>query len=425
MGKPNGNGFTVGHTWKEEFQTKFIPYLMDCIGDADLYQHMYDTIFNTRRCIKGEKTRELSDKSELTGHIMCADENDNLKIKNIHVLYCDWYNDEDKFQKTLKTLIGIYNNDPNALKERDAFMNTKYYDASWTGPDEALNEAEPPKEVDAPKEVESVAAYTPNATITGNNKTDPVIQSMNNTPEQNVFNSSIKKEDDKERITFNSQFFEDNRTQEPQNEASFIQRLPDGRIIFPDGTVYIDPNVLMANRTVYPMAPMTPEQQAAVQNCVPIQYGGTPYVPEFVSMDPDVNQIYNVEAPEQATPEPVTENAAPGYIIDNRILEQDDTKIPYCEYVMDSGSVLAARTKFNNDNIFIPTSKMATGLIKRKRVIKEIYKRTGMVSALFSFKYLHDQNHFGIWMCTCNNTWLTIDYVNGAYSFTEEAIPSK
>lgn len=303
-------------------------------------------------------------------------------------------------------------------------MSSKLYDMSWIESEEekkAKNKSKQEKQ----KEVVSEAAYTPNTTITGN-KPDPVLQSMNNNiPEQNVFNSSIKREDGKERVIFNSQFFEDNRTQEPHNEASFIQRLPDGRIIFPDGTVYIDPNVLMANRVVYPMAPMTPEQQAAVQNCVPIQYGGTPYVPEFVSMDPDVNQIYNVEAPEQATPETVNENVAPGYIIDNRILEQDDGKIPYCEYVMDSGSVLAARTKFNNDNIFIPTSKMATGLIKRKRVIKEIYKRTGMVSALFSFKYLHDQNHFGIWMCTCNNTWLTIDYVDGAYSFTEEAIPSK
>lgn len=408
---------TKGMSIKDVYYTKFIPMLMDKIGDADEYQRIYDKVLKKGRYIersyKGENLSSII--PEWLGH-------PSNKIANIEILFKDWYNG-DGFEEDFNIMMGIYKDDEKAISIKDEYLKTHPYVKSCI--EEEEEKAKQQESTEQSKEIESIAAYTPTATILPTNpKLDPVVQSMgNNIPEQNVFNSSVSKEDgDKERVTFNSNFFEDNRTQEPVNEASFIQHFADGRVVYPDGTVMIDPNVLLANRNVYPPAPMTPEQAASLMSTVQVQYGGIPYVPEFVNVENGINETVTVEAPNNTTPAIQPETVAPEFIIDNRILPQDDGKIPYCEYVMDSGSVLDARTKFNNDDVFIPASKTATGLIKRKKVIKEIYGRTGMTAALFSFKYIHNQNQFGIWMCTCNDTWLTIDYCNGAYSFTEQVM---
>ena len=57
-GSPNKiNGFVriISEEIVKEFKTKFLPDLMDEIGDADLYQKMYDNLLTSRRSIHGEQ----------------------------------------------------------------------------------------------------------------------------------------------------------------------------------------------------------------------------------------------------------------------------------------------------------------------------------------------------------------------------------
>ena len=347
-------------------------------------------------------------------------------MSNLDLLFGEWYNDSDAFDKSLDLLIRIAKeDDKEALKIKDNYLKTHPYRKSHL--EEKEEEEEKKKNKEKPKEIvvqEPVgeAAYTQTAQ-------DQVASSMaaNNIPEQNIYNSTVHKpEEERSRVEFTSQFFEDNRDAEPENAATFHHVFPDGRVMMPDGTVHVDPSILMQNRPVYPMQPMTQQVMQNVNMYVPMQYGGIPYQPEYFNIESDSNVVDVPFEPIQESNQNKPVSKAPEYIIDNRIIPSNDKgeDIPWCEFLMDSAAVYNARVRFNNDEIFIPASKTATGLIKRKNIIREIYHRTGMVSGLFSFKYINTKSQFGIWMCTCNNTWLTIDYVNGAYSFTEE-VPAR
>ena len=406
---------TKGMSYKDIYTTRFLPDLMDKIGDPDKYQDIYDKVFKKGRFIEGYTYNEEGTKFRCS----CL-EIDKDKMSNLDLLFGEWYNDSDAFDKSLDLLIRIAKeDDKEALKIKDNYLKTHL--------EEKEEEEEKKKNKEKPKEIvvqEPVgeAAYTQTAQ-------DQVASSMaaNNIPEQNIYNSTVHKpEEERSRVEFTSQFFEDNRDAEPENAATFHHVFPDGRVMMPDGTVHVDPSILMQNRPVYPMQPMTQQVMQNVNMYVPMQYGGIPYQPEYFNIESDSNVVDVPFEPIQESNQNKPVSKAPEYIIDNRIIPSNDKgeDIPWCEFLMDSAAVYNARVRFNNDEIFIPASKTATGLIKRKNIIREIYHRTGMVSGLFSFKYINTKSQFGIWMCTCNNTWLTIDYVNGAYSFTEE-VPAR
>lgn len=412
---------TKGMSYKDIYTTRFLPDLMDKIGDPDKYQDIYDKVFKKGRFIEGYTYNEEGTKFRCS----CL-EIDKDKMSNLDLLFGEWYNDSDAFDKSLDLLIRIAKeDDKEALKIKDNYLKTHPYRKSHL--EEKEEEEEKKKNKEKPKEVvvqEPVgeAAYTQTAQ-------DQVASSMaaNNIPEQNIYNSTVHKpEEERSRVEFTSQFFEDNRDAEPENAATFHHVFPDGRVMMPDGTVHVDPSILMQNRPVYPMQPMTQQVMQNVNMYVPMQYGGIPYQPEYFNIESDSNVVDVPFEPIQESNQNKPVSKAPEYIIDNRIIPSNDKgeDIPWCEFLMDSAAVYNARVRFNNDEIFIPASKTATGLIKRKNIIREIYHRTGMVSGLFSFKYINTKSQFGIWMCTCNNTWLTIDYVNGAYSFTEE-VPAR
>ena len=406
---------TKGMSMEDIYQTRFLPDLMDKIGDPDIYQDIYDRVFKKGRFIEGfvgpgTTNTYMSDFMDI----------DRNKMSNLDLLFDEWYNNSDAFDKSLDLLIRIAEeNDKEALKAKEDYLKKHPYHKSHIEEKEEEEAKKKNKEV-----VESVgeAAYTQ----TGY---DQVASNMaaNNIPEQNIYNSTIQKTDDDERgrVEFTSKFFEENRNNMPQeNAATFHQILPDGRVVMPDGTIYVDPNVLMQNRQTYPQMPMNQQIMDNVNTYVPIQYGGIPYQPEYFNIESDI--VEPTYEPIQEVNQVKPEVKAPEFIIDNRIIASKDNgeKIPWCEYLMDSAAAYKVRNSFNNDEVFIPASKTATGLIKRKDIIREIYRRTGMTSGLFSFKYINSKTQFGIWMCTCNNTWLTIDYMNGAYSFTEE-VPAR
>ena len=168
MSKPNG---TIGCDRIEEFQTKFIPDLMDRIGDADLYQKIYQDILKKGRMLKGAHPS----KDDFEWACICI-KHDHDKMSNLDVLYGDWYNDDDAFKKDLDFVVKLYNNDPEAIKIRDEYLKTHPYVKSHY--EEKEEEEEKLKAAEDEKEVESVAAYTPNTTITGNKPDTVLLQSL-------------------------------------------------------------------------------------------------------------------------------------------------------------------------------------------------------------------------------------------------------
>ena len=160
---------TKGMSIKNVYYTKFIPMLMDKIGDADEYQRIYDKVLKKGRYIersyKGENLSSII--PEWLGH-------PSNKIANIEILFKDWYNG-DGFEEDFNIMMGIYKDDEKAIAIKDEYLKTHPYVKSCIEEEE---EAKQQETTEQPKEVESVAAYTPNTTITGNKPDTVLLQSL-------------------------------------------------------------------------------------------------------------------------------------------------------------------------------------------------------------------------------------------------------
>ena len=117
---------TKGMSYKDIYTTRFLPDLMDKIGDPDKYQDIYDKVFKKGRFIEGYTYNEEGTKFRCS----CL-EIDRDKMSNLDLLFGEWYNDSDAFDKSLDLLIRIAKeDDKEALKIKDNYLKTHPYKKS-------------------------------------------------------------------------------------------------------------------------------------------------------------------------------------------------------------------------------------------------------------------------------------------------------
>ena len=163
---------------KERYETEFIPFLMDSIGDADKYQELWDNLFNQFQIISYKREKYSTVRpaacSDVIGH------RGGIYSRNIDILFADWSIKPEFFDESLKELLekyesgeykGLIQNRIEEIKECEQQSGHNYSEGY-------LKEMKNIETIEAPKEVESVAAYTPKATITGNKPDTVLLQSL-------------------------------------------------------------------------------------------------------------------------------------------------------------------------------------------------------------------------------------------------------